>query len=205
MDKLTAKTNFNYCQETISLKSDLELSYLDLASRLHKIQLNRMYEPNYESFDEFLEEIKISKSTASKLINIWVRFVIQFKIKPKMLADAGGWTVVAEILPYADTKKSAERWLLDAKENRRKDLRKNLLELKTGISMSKCKHKNKRHVLFWKCEDCGETGQIFAEELIEKFEKWWKGTKTKKMPDDIIRWWLKEIGHKYPDENSAEA
>src|SRR3990167_7044707 len=128
MNKALAKTNFDYCQETMKLKGDLELSYLDLASRLNKIQEDKMYEPNYEDFDEFLQEIKISRATANKLINIWVRFVIQFQIAPKLLAEAGGWSVVAEILPYAENKTVAIRWLKEAKESRRVDLRKSLTE-----------------------------------------------------------------------------
>lgn len=165
MDARIAKTNFGYCQETIALKGDLELSYLDLASRLHKIQLNKMYEPNYETFDEFLEEIKLSRATASKLINIWRRFVIQFKIKPRVLADAGGWSVVAELLPVVENKSQAEKWLLSAKETRRGDLRKNLLELKTGVLMMKCKHKEVDVICFWKCKRCGESGRMDDEEI----------------------------------------
>lgn len=193
MDKRIAKTNFDYCQETINLKGDLELSYLDLASRLHKIQLNKMYEPNYESFDEFLWEIKLSKASASKLINIWVRFVIQFKIAPKLLAEAGGWSVVAEILPVAKSKSAAERWLRQAKANRRGDLRKTLKEKKSGVSMAKCPHKHKRNIFYWQCERCGDTGGIYAEELQREFFKWWNEKRT---GQEINDWWIKKIGLK---------
>lgn len=164
MDRKLAKVNFDYCEETVKLKTELELSYLDLASRLHKIQLNRMYEPNYESFDEFLKEMKISRATANKLINIWVRFVIQFKIKPKLLADAGGWSVVAEILPHAENKKEAEEWLLQAKEYNRQDLRKNLIEHKTGVDMRLCKHEKTVIIKFEHCLKCGENHRIYEDE-----------------------------------------
>ncbi len=164
MDKKVAKVNFEYCTETLSLKNRLELSYLELAERLHKIQLNRMYEPNYDTFDDFLQEMKISFATASKLINIWVRFVIKFKIAPRMLADAGGWSVVAEILPYANSKTSAERWLRAAGSNTRSDLRKSLMEVKTGIDMSTCKHARVEIITYQKCNDCGDTQRIYADE-----------------------------------------
>lgn len=180
MDKRIAKTNYDYCLETIGLKGELELSYLDLASRLHKIQLNKMYEPNYESFDEFLEEIKISRATASKLVNIWRLFVIKFKIKPKVLAGAGGWSVVAEILPLAESKKKAEELLFMASETRRKDLRKNLHELKTGVEMSKCNHADKKltFVCYWKCT-CGESGLMDEGQIKKHLKEMHDGTNRK--------------------------
>jgi hypothetical protein len=195
MNKNIASANFDYCEKTLALKGNLELSYLDLASRLHKIQINKMYEPNYETFDDFLQEMKISRATANKLINIWVRFIIQFKIKPKMLADAGGWSVVAEILPHASSKKQAERWLRDAKENKRGDLRKNLKEHTTGQDMRLCKHKNLRAVMFNKCLDCGEGLQFTKEEFIDSFHK-----KFGKKHDDVLAWTLKTLGHPLDEE-----
>lgn len=168
MNKNLAKVNYEYCNETLSLKNRLELSYLELAERLHKIQLNRMFEPNYDTFEEFLMEMKLSMATASKLINIYLRFVIKFKIQPRLLADAGGWSVVAELLPYAENKTSAERWLRQAKSNTRSDLRKSLMEVKTGIIMSSCKHKRQEKITFFKCLDCGETHREYEEEPKEK-------------------------------------
>lgn len=164
MDRRLAKVNYEYCTETLSLKNRLELSYLELAERLHKIQLNKMYLPNYDTFEDFCTEMKISLATASKLINIWLRFVIKFKIAPKMLAEAGGWSVVAELLPYAESRTSAERWLRQAKANTRTDLRKSLLEVKTGIDMSTCKHAREEVITFKKCLDCGETHRIYDDE-----------------------------------------
>lgn len=163
MNKALASTNFNYCEATIKLKRDLELSYLELAQRLYKIREQKMFEPNYETFDEFLQEIKISTSTASNLIGIWVRFVLQFKIKPKLLAEAGGWSVVAEILPHAENKQQAEKWLLQAKENSRQDLRKSLKEHVTGIDMSLCKHEDKEIITFERCKKCGHSERLYED------------------------------------------
>ena len=199
MDKKIAAVNFDYCKETLALKGSLELKYLNLASRLHKIQLNHMYQPNYETFDDFLAEMKISRATANKLINIWVRFIIQFKIKPKLLAEAGGWSVVAEILPHAETKAQAERWLRDAKENKRGDLRKNLKEHTTGQDMRLCKHKNLRAVMFNRCVDCGEGLQFTKEEFIEAFRK-----KFSKKHENVLAWTLKTLGHPIDEEEQKE-
>lgn len=163
MNEKLAQHNFNYCEETISLKSKLELGYLDLAQRLFKIEDGGMYKPNYETFEEFLLEIKISLSTANKLKNIWVRFIHDLDIEPKMLAEAGGWSIVAEILPYAYTKKDAEKWLSLAKSNTKNDLRKHLIEAKTGIKMVNCRHLEEVVITFKKCLKCGETHRIYNE------------------------------------------
>lgn len=164
MNKQLAQIHFKYCEQTIELKSSLELGYLDLAQRLWKISERRMFEPNYESFEEFLMDIKISRATANKLMNIWHRFIHEFGIKPKLLADAGGWSIVAEVLPYARNKSEAEDWLLLAKSNSRNDLRKHLIEAKTGIIMVNCRHADEEEITFYKCRKCGETRRKYPDE-----------------------------------------
>lgn len=164
MDKRIAATNFDYCQETISLKSELEISYLDLASRLHRIELNRMFEPNYDTFDDFLEDIKLTRSSASKMIAVWRTFIIKFKMKPKQIAQAGGVYKAYEVIKYSNTRKQAEEWLLRAKENTRRDLRKHLTEAKTGISMVECKHKDCEIITYRLCKKCGDTERIYDED-----------------------------------------
>lgn len=163
MNKIEAKVNFTYCEETIRMKDELELSYLKLAERLHRIHLNRMYLPNFETFDDFLEEIKISKATASKMINIYLTFVVKYKIEDKKLALAGGWSVVAETLPYITSKTAALDWLVKCKHLTRADLRKSLLEKKTGIDMRDCDHEDEEKITFYKCKRCGNTHREYDE------------------------------------------
>lgn len=159
--------NYEYCEQTIELKKTIELSYLEMAERLYRIKLNRMYLPAYESFGDFLQEIDLSEATASKMINIWVRFVIEYQIAPQLMADAGGWTIVAEILPFAVSKKAAENWLEEAKALRsRAKLRKSLKEAETGIDMRHCKHEHFETITFDKCLNCHETWRTY-----EEFEK----------------------------------
>lgn len=164
MDSKIAKTNFDFCKETMALKSELEMSYLQLGQRLGRIVIEKMYEPNYETFDEFLEEIKLSRATASKLINVYSKFIFEFKIRPQLLAEAGGWSKVAEILPFAENKSQAEAWLQKAKHITQSDLRKEIKEAKTGISMAGCKHVDCEVITFRKCRTCGDTERIYDKE-----------------------------------------
>lgn len=163
MHQAIAKTNFDYCQKTMLLKNDLEMSYLLLGERLQRISDEKMYEPNYDTFEDFLQELNISRSTASKLINVWSRFVVGFKIKPKVLAQAGGWSKVAEILPFAENKTQALDWLIKAKTLTQADLRKELIEFRTGVEMRGCEHPEVETITFQRCLKCHESFKIYEE------------------------------------------
>lgn len=165
MDRKIADKNYHYCQQTLALKNQLELGFLEVGERLHKILSEEMYRPNYDTFVDFLEEMKISLPTASKLMNVWVKFVLTFKVKTKLLAEAGGWTKAAEVLPYVQNKEEAETWLIRAKELNQKDLRQELREAKTGIRIDSCDHKGKfETITFRRCVSCGYSERIYAEE-----------------------------------------
>ena len=164
MDRKLAKRNFDYCQQTIDLKNNIEYSYLELAQRLHKIFNEKLYEPNYETFSDFTEEIDISQATASKLIGIWQTFIIDYQLPPKQIAESGGWSKVSEIAKYANSKASALKWLARAAENTRTDLRKFITEEKTGIDMADCKHKDRTIITYWKCNTCGDTERIYEDD-----------------------------------------
>ncbi len=162
MNALEAQKNFSYCEETIRLKQSFEVRYLEFASRLAKIEAEKMYQPNFETFDEFLEEIKVDRSVASRMIAVWRKFVVEFKFRPKQIAAAGGWSKVYEVVKYSTTKKQATEWLKKLSAGlTRSDLRKELQEAKTGIMMSECKHKNFEEIVFQKCLDCGDTFRIY--------------------------------------------
>lgn len=147
------KKNSQYCFETLALKRNIEMNFLELGKRLRKIREEELYKPNYEDFAEFCLEIKLSGPTVSKLINIYDVFVLQYKVSPKVIASAGGWSVIAETLPFVNNKKDAENLLHKATVLTRSDLRRELIELKKGVPMAECKHENAYHISC--CPDCG--------------------------------------------------
>lgn len=164
MDARLARINFDFCKETAVLKKRSEISLIELGGRLHKIFSERLYEPNHEHFKDYLEDIKLSPSTASKLIGIYEKFVIQFKYKPKFLAEVGGWSSISEVVSLVDTKKDADIWLAKVEALNRTDLRKEIKEKKTGVLMAKCPHKHTAKFTVVKCEDCGDTWRNYDEE-----------------------------------------
>ncbi len=128
MKKEVAEKNFKFVQDTINFVKSIELNFLVLAERLHKIQTEEMYLPNYDTFTDFLKEININNSVASRLIKIHTTFVENYGIKHQELLEVGGWSKIAEILPVATTKKKAELWLTYASVNPQSVLRQMIKE-----------------------------------------------------------------------------
>lgn len=154
----TEKENYLYCKETMAIKDHIEESFIELGKRLLAIRDERKYEPYWSSFDEYLWEMKLDKSRSSKLINIYEKFVVLYKIPIKDITKAGGWTLLAETLPVVHSREEAEEWVAKAPDMRQIDIRKEVKEIQTGIDMSKCKHENAYVIRV--CPDCGDRERI---------------------------------------------
>jgi hypothetical protein len=165
MTNLTIKKE--YCEETIRLKENIEVAFLDLGERLMRIRDERLYENNWDAFEDFLMEVKISSGTASKLINIYQRFVLEYKISTKKIALAGGWSIVAECLPLVKTKDEALEWLEKAGFMTQTDIRREMKEAKTGIMMKDCEH-DWTYIKFRTCEKCSLKERVYEEKSKEK-------------------------------------
>ncbi len=148
-----AKNNLTYCNDALTLKTSLEQGFLRLGEYLHTIKLKRLWESNWASWEEFSLEFKMSQNSITKLIQIYSTFVLDYRIEGDRVVEAGGWSVIAELLPVIESKKDAEDWLTKAKELTREDLRKEITEKKTGVPMQQCKHKNTYTIVV--CRDCG--------------------------------------------------
>ena len=145
-------SNHQYLEETVSLREKLEGGFIILAERLKKIRDTRIYDPEYESFGDFLREIRISESSASKLIGVYEKFVLMGGIPADEVAKVG-WTNISLFLPRIKTKDDAiEIWdkthLLD-----RTDAQRVYQEMKTGVDMAECAHAEIRTLIV--CTKCG--------------------------------------------------
>ena len=146
---------YDYCQETIAIKSHIENSYLVLCQRLHKIKSERLYEGSYTSWVLFLEEMKIDKFTAERMVKIYDTFVLKYAISPAKIEGAGGWSVVAELLPISNSKEEAEEALEYATGALKKDVRIYVHQKRHGVSTDKlCTHTDTYLVRI--CRDCGD-------------------------------------------------
>lgn len=150
--------NYGYCKETLTFKVKLEEGYLVLAERLKKIRDERLFAQGWEYFGDFLEEMHMSETTASKMINIYEKFVLEWKFSSEDLLQAGGWSSIAETLPIVKTREDAEDALLQAGTLTRGDLRKYVTEKKTGKPMDLCLHEDSYNINI--CRSCGERRAI---------------------------------------------
>lgn len=149
-------TSRNYLKDTLALKASIETSFLALGERLSIIRDEKLYEGEYDNFDEFLLTAKISKATASKLITVYETFILKFKMAPQSLADVG-WSSLYAISSHADTKEKAKDLVQQAGLLTRDHLMATLRE--DGEAQALCKHKNKRLVEV--CNDCGFRKQVY--------------------------------------------
>lgn len=151
--------NFKICQEALELRDSIEVAFLKLGELLYNIKENRLYEGQWESFDEYCMEFRgMSKSTVSKLIAIYEKFVIQFGFSSTKLQKVGGWAVLAEALPVVTTKKEAQDWIDRASVLTLVDMRKSVRETKNGIPVGECKHKDTYTIRV--CRTCGERERV---------------------------------------------
>lgn len=158
-----------YCNETLELKTNIERGFLILGERLYKIRSEKLYSPQWSSFNEYLEEFgNMSPGTASKLITIYLRFVKDFEIDESRLLQAKGWTNLAKIAAISNTKEEAEEWMNKAITLSSRDLDREIHEHIHGTDMLKCEHRNKDTMMFHVCSDCGDrwTMPIAVEDAV---------------------------------------
>lgn len=145
--------NYEYCNDTINLKRSIEGTFMVLAEHLSNIKAQSLYLPAWSSWEEYVNELKMSTNMVNKLIQMHEMLVLEYSIPTKQVIAAGGWTVIADLLPIIKTKAQAVEWLEKAKTLTRDDLRKEMKEAKSGVQMSSCKHKNTYTIVV--CRDCG--------------------------------------------------
>lgn len=153
----TEQEAYEYCVDTINQKNALERSYLVLCRRLHTIKLHRLYEANFDNWEVFLEELRIDKGSAERMIRIYQRFILELDISPEKIETAGGWSVVAELLPIAKDKETAEEALVFASMSRKKDVRMYVNEKLGKVPAGICSHENTYTVCI--CRDCHDRWQ----------------------------------------------
>jgi len=170
--KRLAKTKkaLDFCQETATLKSHTEEAFLELGSRLKKIKDEKMFEGRWEDFDHYCrEEMKMTQQTAYKLISIYDTFIVKYNIPIEDLAQAGGWTMLATILPVIENASDAKECVDQAISSQSKqDLAQWVKEKRTGINPMKCKHTHSETYKICRCMDCGDTRRVYEDNPKKK-------------------------------------
>lgn len=146
----------DFCEDTITKKHLIEVGWIELCGRLKEIRDNGLYEGRWDSFEDFLQDpqMGLDKGSASKMITIHEKFIVEYKMSPARIANAGGWSKIAEILPVVKDKQSAEKWIYEASALSKSDLRKEVNQEKNPESIG-CKHKDNYKVVMCCCRECG--------------------------------------------------
>lgn len=153
-------SNHQYCVDTLVFKENLESGFLSLAKRLKKIRDENLFEPQWQSFGEYLNELKLTESKVSKLISVYELFVLDYDIEEKKLLEAGGWSNLYELTGVVHSKEEAESWI---------DRRINAFEphFREEIRMARKGLPDDHIHTFYEikiCKDCGHREKIYPKE-----------------------------------------
>ena len=99
-------TNLDYCSKTIEIKTNIEKGFLVLGERLHNIREKELWQGGWSNWEEFLMELKVNPSTASRLMSIYRKYVLEYKMDTKLLAQAS-WSNLYEAIPICTDKEKA--------------------------------------------------------------------------------------------------
>lgn len=150
------KSNNSYLKETIALRSEIEGAFFTLGERLKRIRDEKLFESEYQNFDEFLLTAKISKATASKLIKVYETFVLEYKLPMNKLRSIGYSSLYA-ISGHINNKDKAEELVDRASMLTRNDLEQSLRD--DGPVIKGCSHSDVRIVEV--CNECDHRRRRF--------------------------------------------
>lgn len=120
-----------YVKETLALRDQIEGAFLTLGERLDKIRVDSLWKGAYESWSEFLEEMRISEATASKMILVFRTYVLEYKLPITRLQKAG-WSNLYTAIPLLKAGNSIDEILEKAMTLRRADIQSEVREKEAG-------------------------------------------------------------------------
>lgn len=123
--------NQDFCRDTIELVKAIETRFLELGARLYKISEKKLWEGNYDSFNDFLINANVNKGTASKLVNIYRSYVIDGGVKVEQLAGVP-YTNLYQAIPLIE-KEGADRAAVLAETLTKDEIKEELREQKFGV------------------------------------------------------------------------
>jgi hypothetical protein len=139
--------------EFFQLRKNIEGAFLRLAELLKKIRDEKLYEGVHENFEGFLMEAKLSKATASKLIQVHEQFVLKYEIPANILSKVG-WSTLYEIqksLPPEPEREDVLSWVEKGSILSREDTQRELKNI--DGSQDSCRHSDSYTLRI--CNGCG--------------------------------------------------
>lgn len=154
-----------YCQRAIALKKNIEVTFLALGEMLKNIRDEKKYVGSYESFDEFLADLDLTESYASKMITVFEFFREKLNISEEKLLLASGHSNLYEIYLLAKDKEEPLTFVNETLETlatpQMGGKQKLLRQMKKGVDTISCTHADS--YLISCCRACGERIRVYPE------------------------------------------
>lgn len=122
--------NKKYINDTLKLRDVIEGAFVALGERFYNIRTQNHWKGLYESYEEFLEDMRVSKGNASKMESVYRTYVIEHKIPPERLTPAG-WSTLYQAIPLLN-KYNVEEVIEKATTLLRSHIHDEVRELKAG-------------------------------------------------------------------------
>jgi hypothetical protein len=124
-------TNNQFVKDTITLVQRIETSFLELGARLYKIREERLWEGSYDTFNDFLAELKLTPGNASILASVHKNYVLDGGIEPEQLAGIS-YSNLYEAIPLIE-KEGVLSAATKAETLTRSEIKEELREQKLGV------------------------------------------------------------------------
>ena len=152
---MTQIISTQYLKDTLKLKNDIEGAFIQLGERLYKIKKEELWMGTYNNFSEFLEDMGISDGHASKLVQVYARFVLEYGLERLKLAQFGIRKLYA-ILPICTDKKGVIKALEDIKGLSSADVERTAKQKQIGAH----KHQDIKCVM---CTVCKRVKRVYGD------------------------------------------
>lgn len=165
LSEVSPVSDATYCQRAVALKKNIEVTFLVLGEMLKNIRDEKRYEGTYTDFEEFLEDLNLTASNASKIITVFEYFCENLKVPEDKLVNAGGYSVLYELYilskSEADQKSFVDEKLSMLASPMIGGRQKYLRELKNGVEA--CEHAWKDlHIR--QCSNCYVKEKLYPPE-----------------------------------------
>jgi len=151
-------TNNQFVRSTIELVKSIETRFLELGARLYRIREERLWEGSYDTFNDFLEEINLSKGNASILASVHENYVLSGHVEVENLAGIP-YSRLYEAIPLIE-KEGVTSAVVKATTLTRSEIKEEVQEKKLGTE-----HTHEIGEDRWGMCSCGKWIKIYEHSL----------------------------------------
>lgn len=116
MNEIT-KSNVKYLEETKELYRTLSEGFLSLGEHLYKIFTEELWRGKYDLYDEFLDDIGISPSNASKIRQVYEHYVLRIGYSDREKLSKVPWSTLYTGIKLVNTKTEVDDLMLKRRQD----------------------------------------------------------------------------------------